>query len=285
MEPVEELLALLELERLEVDLYRGHSPAGDQQIRVFGGQVAAQALVAAARTVPGRAVHSLHAYFLAAGDQSVPIVYSVQRIRDGRSYSVRRVEAIQHGEVIFNLTASFHEQSGADDFEHQDSLAEIPPQPETVPTFPARLAEWGIDAVPSAQLRLIDIRPLEFVDPSDPKALPPQRRVWIRANGALPDDPVIHTCVVTYASDLYLLGTALLPHGLPSGSPEVSFASLDHAVWFHRPFRADDWLLHVQRTPSASGGRGFAQGSIFTRDGSLAVSVVQEGILRRRRSR
>jgi acyl-CoA thioesterase-2 len=281
--PLDELIKLLELERLEHRLFRGSSPGSGQQTRVFGGQVAAQALVAAARTVPDRAVHSLHAYFLREGDQSIPILYSVQHIRDGRSYTTRRVEAIQKGVVIFNLTASFHDPAGEEGFEHQDDLGGPPPDPETVPSLPARLSEWGIDAVPAAQLRLIDMRPIEFVDPLDPRPLPPVRRVWFRATGPLPEDPVLHACVVTYASDLYLLGTALLPHGVPPQSRSVSFASLDHAMWFHRPFRADEWLLHVQRTPSASRGRGLAHGSIYTRDGTLAVTVVQEGVLRRRR--
>ncbi|MET0147167.1 MAG: acyl-CoA thioesterase II [Ilumatobacteraceae bacterium] len=277
-----ELLALLEVEQLDRDLYRGSSPA-DSPTRVFGGQVAAQALIAAARTVATGRVHSLHAYFLRPGSPAAPIIYHVQRIRDGRSFTTRRVEAVQGGTVIFNLTASFHESSDEHGFDHHDELDEPPPPAESVPTFPERLMEWGIDALLPAQLRLIDLRPIEFVDPSAPSPLPPQRRVWFRAHGALPDDPVVHTCVVTYASDLYLLGTALLPHGIPSTSHEVSFASLDHAMWFHRPFRADEWLLHVQRTPSASFGRGFATGAIHRADGMLAVTVVQEGVVRRRR--
>jgi acyl-CoA thioesterase II len=276
-----ELSELLDVEALEHNLYRGRSPHDTNQ-RVFGGQVASQALVAAARTVGAGVVHSLHAYFLRPGDPS-PILYRVQRIRDGRSFTARRVEAIQHGQVIFNLTASFHDHVDAQGFDHQDDLRMAAPRAETVPSFPARLAEWGIDAVPAAQLRLIDMRPIEFVDPADPRPLPPERRIWFRAHGRLPDDPVLHTCVVTYASDLYLLGTALLPHGIPSTSPEVSFASLDHAMWFHRPFRADEWLLHLQRTPSASYGRGLATGSIYREDGTLAVTVVQEGVIRRRR--
>jgi acyl-CoA thioesterase-2 len=278
-----ELLGLLDIESIEVDLFRGLSPQEPVQQRVFGGQVAAQALVAAARTVTTGAVHSLHAYFLRPGDPLVPILFQVQRIRDGRSFTTRRVEAIQHGHIIFNLTASFHDHADEVGFDHQDAEEDVAPDPATVPTFPARMAEWGIDALPAAQLRLIDMRPVEFVDPASPRALQPRRRVWFKANGWLPDDPVVHACVVTYASDLYLLGTALLPHGIPSQSPNVSFASLDHAMWFHRPFRADDWLLHVQRSPSASQGRGLATGSIYTRDGVLAVSVVQEGVLRRRK--
>jgi acyl-CoA thioesterase-2 len=277
-----DLVHLLEVEALQPDLFRGHSPHDSNQ-RVFGGQVAAQALVAAGRTVRAGVVHSLHAYFLRAGDPS-PILYRVQRIRDGRSFTARRVEAIQHDEVIFNLTASFHDNIDELGFDHQDDLRAAAPPPESLPTFPARLAEWGIDAVPAAQLRLIDMRPIEYVDPLNPRRLPPERRIWFRAYGPLPDDPVVHTCVVTYASDLYLLGTALLPHGVPSTSPEVSFASLDHAMWFHRPFRGDEWLLHVQRTPSASYGRGLAIGSIYREDGTLVVTVVQEGVLRRRRS-
>jgi len=277
-----ELVRLLEIEPLDRNLFRGVSPA-DSPVRVFGGQVAAQALIAAARTVTEGVVHSLHAYFLRPGSPSVPIVYQVQRIHDGRSFTTRRVEAVQDGAVIFNLTASFHDNVDELGFDHQDQLDHPPPPPEAVPTVPARLTEWGIDALPPAQLRLIDLRPIEFVDPLDPQPLPPERRVWFRSHSELPDDPVLHTCVVTYASDLYLLGTALLPHGIPSTSPEVSFASLDHAMWFHRPFRADDWLLHVQRTPSASYGRGLATGSIYRTDGTLVVTVVQEGVVRRRR--
>jgi acyl-CoA thioesterase II len=256
-----ELANLLQVETLQPDLFRGHSPHDSNQ-RVFGGQVAAQALLAAARTVAAGGVHSLHAYFLRSGDPT-PILYRVQRIRDGRSFAVRRVDATQHGETIFNLMASFHDNADEQGFDHQDRLRAAAPPPESLPTFPARLAEWGIDAVP--------------------RPLPPERRVWFRAYGPLPNDPVVHACVVTYASDLYLLGTALLPHGIPSTSPDVVFASLDHAMWFHRPFRGDEWLLHVQRTPSASDGRGLATGSIYRQDGTLVATVVQEGVLRRRR--
>jgi acyl-CoA thioesterase II len=277
-----ELLPLLEVEPLEHDLFRGNSPH-DSPPRVFGGQVAAQALVAAARTVPTGVVHSLHSYFMRPGSPAAPILYRVQRIHDGRSFTTRSVQAIQGGEVIFVLAASFHDNVDEEGFDHFEPLDEVPPPADSVPTFPKRLTEWGIDAVPPAQLRLIDFRPIEFVDPADPRPLPPERRVWFRAVEPLPEDPLIHACVVTYASDLYLLGTALLPHGVPSPSPEVRFASLDHAMWFHREFRADEWLLHVQRTPSASFGRGLATGSIYREDGTLVVTVVQEGVIRRRR--
>jgi acyl-CoA thioesterase-2 len=274
-----DLLPLLQVEPLEHDLFRGFSPH-DSPPRVFGGQVAAQALVAAARTVDSGTVHSLHSYFMRAGSPAAPILYRVQRIHDGRSFTTRSVQAIQRGEVIFVLAASFHDNVDEEGFDHFEPLDEVPPPAESVPTFPSRLTEWGIDAVPPAQLRLIDFRPIEFVDPADPRPMAPQRRVWFRAHGTLPDDPVLHACVVTYASDLYLLGTALLPHGVPSPSPEVSFASLDHAMWFHRPFRADEWLLYTCYSPTASGSRGLATGRFTTLDGRMVATTVQEGLVR-----
>ncbi|MET0727082.1 MAG: acyl-CoA thioesterase II [Acidimicrobiales bacterium] len=279
-----ELMELLSVETLDLDLFRGHSPDFPTSTRVFGGQVAAQALMAASRTVEGRTVHSLHAYFLRAGNPRNPIIYSVQRTRDGRSYSARRVEAIQAGDVIFNLTASFHDHVEEEQLEHQDELQAAAPEPKTVARFSERRVEWGIDSVPPAQMRFIDLRPIEFVDPLNPKPMAPERRVWLRSVDKLADDAMVHAVVLAYASDLYLLGTTLLPHGIPSSSNDVSFASLDHSMWFHRPFRADDWLLYVQRTPSASRGRGLAIGSIYTPTGALAVTVAQEGVVRLRRS-
>ena len=274
--PLDDLVDLLDLEAIEVNIFRGRQPDEDRQ-RVFGGQVAGQALVAAARTVEGdRPVHSLHAYFLRPGDPRVPILYDVDRIRDGRSFTTRRVVAIQHGRAIFNLQASFHVvEEGLD---HADEMPEVP-APDGLQTFKERFA-------PVAHLmgdwyhrpRPIDTR---WVD--DPIRLNPEprttQRVWLRADGRLPDDPVVHACVLTYASDMTLLDTTLLPHGR-SWDDGVQMASLDHAMWFHRPFRADDWLLYDQRSPSASGARGLAQGSIFTAEGDLAVSVVQEGLIR-----
>jgi len=273
MSALDELLALLDLEQLEVNLFRGVSWKDDRP-RVFGGQVAGQALVAAGRTVEGRPVHSLHAYFLRPGDPSIPIVYDVDRIRDGKSFTTRRVVAIQHGEAIFNLQASFHvDETG---FDHQVPMPEAP-DPETLPSadelappVPGRL--WAKQP--------IDIR---YVDgPPWDRAISPAGRqlVWIRADGTLPDDPVLHTCVVAYASDYTLLGSSLVPHGRSYFHNDLMMASLDHAMWFHRPFRADEWLLYSQASPAASGGRGLAMGGIFRRDGALAVSVVQEGLIR-----
>lgn len=275
--PVDELIEILDLERLEVNLFRGVSPDDDRQ-RVFGGQVAGQALVAAGRTVDGIGVHSLHAYFLRPGDPAVPIIYEVDRTRDGRSFTTRRVKAIQHGQAIFHLQASFHvEEEG---FDHQSEMPDVP-DPETLPTW----AEW---AGPLAEKlgpwaerpKPIDVRhlgPPRWVE-SSPRA--PESFVWIRADGRLPDDPVLHTCVAAYASDLTLLDVSLAPHGRLWLDGTVMMASLDHAMWFHRPFRADEWLLYAQETPNAGGARGFARGQVFTQTGDLVVSVVQEGLIR-----
>ncbi len=278
---VDDLCALLDLEPLEVNLFRGVSPPVRQQ-RVFGGQVAGQALVAAARTVePGLGtVHSLHAYFLRPGDPSIPILYEVDRIRDGRSFTTRRVVAIQHGKPIFNLSASFHKDEPG--MEHQLPMPEGLPSPDTLPTFSERwadraeqLGEWY------TRPRPIDTRhaDVSHTDRSRPHA--PRQHVWLKAAGRLPDDPILHTCVLTYASDMTLLDTALLPHGGEYREPNLMMASLDHAMWFHRPFRADEWLLYAQDTPSASGARGLARGLVYGSDGALAASVVQEGLIRR----
>ncbi|HLG00555.1 MAG TPA: acyl-CoA thioesterase II [Acidimicrobiia bacterium] len=279
---LDDLVALLDLERLEVNLFRGVSPDEERQ-RVFGGQVAGQALVAAGRTVADvagnedRPVHSLHAYFLRPGDPRVPIVYEVDRIRDGRSFTTRRVVAIQHGKAIFNLQASFHkDESGLD---YQADMVEAP-DPESLPTFRERvehyrdeLGEW-IDRPRPIDLRHADT-PIWLTREFVPRE---EQLVWIRADGRLPDDPLLHVCVVTYASDFTLLDNTLLPHG--RADDDIMMASLDHAMWFHRPFRADEWLLYSQRPISDSGGRGLAGGLIFTRDGKLAVTVIQEGLIR-----
>jgi acyl-CoA thioesterase II len=273
MNSLDELIALLDLEQLEVNLFRGVSWKDDRP-RVFGGQVAGQALVAAGRTVQGRPVHSLHAYFLRPGDPSIPIVYDVDRIRDGKSFTTRRVVAIQHGEAIFNLQASFHvDETG---FEHQIPMPEAP-DPETLPSadeleppVPGRL--WAKQPI---DIRYVDGPPWDR--PISPTG---GQLVWIRADGTLPDDPVLHTCVVAYASDYTLLGSSLVPHGRSYFHDDLMMASLDHAMWFHRPFRADEWLLYSQASPAASGGRGLAMGGIFRQDGGLAVSVVQEGLIR-----
>jgi acyl-CoA thioesterase II len=277
---LDSLVELLDLEPIEVNIFRGVSPDENRQ-RVFGGQVAGQALVAAARTVaPDRAVHSLHAYFLRPGDPTVPILYEVDRIRDGRSFTTRRVVAIQHGRPIFNLSSSFQvEESG---FEHQAPMPAAPP-PESLPTFAERYAdraeEWG-EAF--NRPRPIDTRYVEPEGTAGAGTLPGggARLVWLRADGRLPDDPLLHACVVTYASDMTLLDTTLVPHGTEAVEGTVMMASLDHAMWFHRPFRADEWLLYAQGTPSASEGRGLGWGGIFTAEGALAVSVVQEGLIR-----
>ncbi len=274
------LLTLLDLEAIEENIFRGMSPKEERQ-RVFGGQVAGQALVAAGRTVERGMVHSLHAYFLRPGDPTVPILYEVDRIRDGHSFTTRRVVAIQHGKAIFNLSASFHVHE--EGIEHQAvEMGEVPPA-TSLPTIQTLLAPiW--DRVPEwYSTRPIDVRYVEGV----PWVLrrekqPPQQRMWIRADGALPDDPLLHACVVAYASDMSLLDTALMPHGLTWVDPGLMGASLDHAMWFHRPFRADEWLLYVQASPVASGARALSTGEIFTADGRLAVTVVQEGLLRTR---
>jgi acyl-CoA thioesterase-2 len=279
---LDDLIALLELEALEVNLFRGVSPGEDRQ-RVFGGQVAAQALVAAGRTVEdGRPVHSLHSYFLRPGDPTVPIVYEVDRIRDGRSFTTRRVVAIQHGRAIFNLSASFQvEERGP---EHQDPMPEVP-DPETLPTFQERIEPHLDRFGPDFAQWLVRERPIDSRNVDEPPWIDyspraPQQNVWIRANGPLPDDALLHACVVAYASDLTLLDTAMLPHASSFRQDQYMVASLDHAMWFHQPFRADEWLLYHQTSPSASGARGLAQGEIFRRDGVLAVTVIQEGLIR-----
>ena len=273
------VVRLLDLEAIEVNIFRGVSPHEERQ-RVFGGQVAGQALVAASRTVDKGAVHSLHAYFLRPGDPTVPILYQVDRIRDGRSFTTRRVVAIQHGRAIFNLAASFHvEEEG---FEYHMPMPDVP-EPGDLPdadTQWAELAEVFGDFMPRD--RAIDIRYIDGLPFRRKGKSSSEMRVWMRADGALPADPVLHTCLLTYASDMTLLDASLLPHGTSALDDEIMMASLDHAMWFHRAFRADEWFLYAQDTPSSSSGRGLARGSVFTRDGMLVASVVQEGLIRRR---
>jgi acyl-CoA thioesterase-2 len=278
---LDDLLDLLELEVLEVNLFRGLSPDEDAQ-RVFGGQVAAQALVAAGRTVdPGRPVHSLHAYFLRPGDPSIPIVFEVDRIRDGHSFTTRRVVAIQHGRAIFNLQASFQIVERGPD--HSEPMPAVP-RPDELPTFRERI-EHELDRFgPQAtewlvRERPIESRPVEAPHWLEPVPHAPAQDVWIRANGTLPDDELVHACVVAYASDLTLLDTATLPHAI-GYTDAYQMASLDHAMWFHRRFRADEWLLYHQLSPSASGARGLALGHVFREDGQVAVTVMQEGLIR-----
>jgi acyl-CoA thioesterase II len=274
------LTDILDLERLEVDLFRGRSPH-EQQQRVFGGQVAAQSLVAAGRTVPAdRGVHSLHSYFLRLGDPETPIVYSVDRIRDGRSFTTRRVVAIQHGQAIYVLSASFHRPE--DGLQHQVPMPEVP-DPEGLSPWSERSSHMGPRPPPWVPRRAVELR---YV--SDPTAVAgtsdgPQhsrRIVWMRAPERLPDDPLVHVCAVTYASDMTLLDAVLLGHGLDWERDVTSGASLDHAMWFHGSFRADEWLLNVQESPAASDARGLAMGRIYRRDGRLVASVVQEGLIR-----
>jgi acyl-CoA thioesterase-2 len=274
------LLEILDLEELELNLFRGRSPQEEKQ-RVFGGQVAGQALVAAGRTVEGRHIHSLHSYFLRPGDPRVPILYQVDRLRDGRSFTTRRVTAIQHGKAIFALAASFQvEEGGA---EHQ---AEMPPSPspDSLPTWQEMLEameargekvdDWMRRPQP------LDSRPVDPTDYSGRILQEPYWRVWVRADGELPDDALIHPCVATYASDMTLLDTAIRPHRMAMDDEGLQIASLDHAMWFHRPFRADRWLLYVHESPSMSNSRGFATARFFTEDGRLVISVAQEGLLR-----
>jgi acyl-CoA thioesterase-2 len=281
MDALKELLDLLDLEQIEMNIFRGRSPEERQQ-RVFGGQVAGQALVAAGRTVPpDRHVHSLHAYFIRPGDPSVPLVYTVDRVRDGRSFTTRRVSAVQHGKVIFTLSASF--QVAEDGVSHQAPMPDVP-GPEELPTFRERMEKlFGPQDNDFFRRRPVDLRhvtPLTWEAARDPSLTGPESRVWLRFDGELPDDPLLHVCLMTYASDMTLLDTVLLEQGLAWGDNKIKGASLDHAMWFHRPFRADEWLLYAQDTPNASGARGLARGEVFTRDGTLVVSVVQEGLIR-----
>ncbi|HEX2316360.1 MAG TPA: acyl-CoA thioesterase II [Thermomonospora sp.] len=281
-EALKGLLDLLDLEQIENDIFRGRSPQ-DRQQRVFGGQVAGQALVAAGRTVPvNRVVHSLHAYFVRPGDPLVPIVYTVDRIRDGRSFTTRRVVAVQHGKAIFTLSASF--QIPEDGPAHLAPMPDAPP-PESLPTGRDRLAAIFGDEIADGltRRRPFDIRhatPLTWEAAKDPSLASPESKVWLRVDGDLPDDPMLHICLMTYASDMTLLDTVLLNHGLAWGDKRTMGASLDHAMWFHGPFRADRWLLYAQDTPFAGGARGLARGQVFTEDGRLVVSVMQEGLVR-----
>ena len=279
---LDQLLDLLDLEQIEVNIFRGRSPDENRQ-RVFGGQVAGQALVAAGRTVPpDRPVHSLHAYFIRPGDTAVPIVYLVDRVRDGRSFTTRRVSAVQHGEAIFTLSASFHRPEPGP--VHAGPMPDVPP-PEQVERNSERMAR--LVGEQAAQLRMspIDLRsvgPMSAEAARDPSLRTTKNLIWLRVDGDLPDDPLLHVCLMTYASDMTLLDSVLLGHGLTWLDGSTSGASLDHAMWFHRPFRADRWLLYAQESPVASGARGLAHGEVFTAEGELVVSVMQEGLIRSR---
>ncbi|MGV9300151.1 acyl-CoA thioesterase [Amycolatopsis sp. NPDC003676] len=275
---LDKLVALLDLEKIEENIYRGVSPA-HSPVRVFGGQVAGQALVAAGRTVPEeRRVHSLHAYFIRGGDPSVPIVYEVDRIRDGRSFTTRRVVAVQHGKAIFSLSASF--QKDEPGIDHAEPMPDDVPAPESLPTFPELTAGYGLRH--AERPRPIDIRYIgepPWITRSTGER-PTRHRVWMRADGTLSDNQLLHVCVLTYASDMTLLDSVLARHGVYWDVDKVLGASLDHALWFHRPFRADEWFLYDSTSPSASGARGLATGRFFTRDGLHVATVVQEGLLR-----
>jgi acyl-CoA thioesterase-2 len=280
----DELIKLLDLETIDLNLFRGTQPDTLLQ-RVFGAQVAAQSLVAGARTVPPPlSVHSLHSYFLRPGDTAVPIVYDVERMRDGRSFSTRRVVARQHGRPIYFMTVSF--QVPENGFEHQDRMPDVP-----APEDASDMAEWFRRRSPDTaeewmkEWSALDIRWIgdsrpDGSMPSDEH--PAQSRVWIRISGRLDDDELTQKAAFTYASDMTLLGSSLVPHGVAVSDPTMQSASLDHTIWFHRPFRADEWLLYDQVSPSASGGRGLAIGRVFTQDGRLVATVAQEGLIRHR---
>jgi acyl-CoA thioesterase-2 len=284
---VQEIIEILDLEPLEVNLFRGRSPQSRWQ-RVFGGQVIGQALVAACRTVEDVAIrppHSLHAYFLLGGDPKVPIIYEVDRIRDGKSFTTRNVKAIQHGHAIFTMSVSFHVAEPG--LTHQFKMPDVP-KPDALPSE-AEIKERIFPLLPEAARRYyerdrpIEFRPVEFSRYLGEKSETGRFDIWIRTTGRLPDEPAIHQCVLAYASDMMLLDAALIPHGRSVFSEDIMAASLDHALWFHRPFRADEWLLYAQDSPNLFGSRGFSRGLIFDSSGTLIASVAQEGLLRQRR--
>ena len=277
------LLNLLDLEVLEADLFRGHGPKSDRP-RVFGGHVIGQALVAASRTVEGRRPHSLHAYFLRPGDPSVPIIYDVDLLRDGRSFATRNVVARQHGRPIYQMAVSF--MTAEEHFDHQTDMPDVP-GPDDLPPEKERRAAL-VHLLPKADQqrflseRAIEIRPIDAPPPPTHEPCEPVRRYWARTLKPLPADFTEHDCVLAYASDMTIAETALAPHGQTWYSDEIVTASLDHSMWFHRDFRADEWLLFDQWAPSAMGGRGLNFGNIFTEDGRLVASMTQEGMIRRR---
>lgn len=282
MAAIDTLIATLTLEPIEVNLFRGRTPDDEMnRDRIYGGQVIAQALSAAYQTVEGRICHSLQSYFIRPGDPKAPVLYEVERSRDGKSFATRRVIAIQHGEQIFNLAASFQiDESG---FEHQSPLPSAP-VPETVPTDAERMAPY-LDRLPAqmaehvARDRAIDMRQVDPVTPFRPEIKAPQQQVWFRATGPVGDGVAINQCMLAYATDMSLLGTCGRPHGV-SWARGAMMASLDHIIWFHRPSHAEQWHLYDQDSPSASGARGFNRGAIYLQDGTLVASVAQEGLLR-----
>jgi acyl-CoA thioesterase-2 len=280
-----DLIRQLDLESLEVNLFRGQSSdLGGKS--VFGGQVIGQALVAATRTVEPRAPHSLHAYFLLPGDMAAPIVYEVDRIRDGRSFTARRVQAIQHGKPILSMIASFHIAEPGP--EHQAPMPQVP-APESLRPLSELRDQWITEAGAAVPDRIreallrpspIDFRPVVPWNPLKPTRAEPRQEIWFRAVDRMPDDPLLHTCMLTYASDYHLMPTALRPHGLSWIGGSMIVASIDHAMWFHRPARVDEWLLYTMESPSAQNARGFARGLIYDRSGRLVASVAQEGLMR-----
>ncbi|MGI9381374.1 MAG: acyl-CoA thioesterase II [Methyloligellaceae bacterium] len=280
---LKDLVSILDLEQIEHNLFRGDSPQNGWQ-RVFGGQVIGQALVAAERTVDDRNAHSLHGYFMRPGDPKVPIIYEVDRIRDGKSFSTRRVVAIQHGQAIFSMSVSFHKIEGG--FDHQLDMPDVP-EPEKLPSEDELKNSFG--NLPESirryweRERPIELRPVDMSRYISPKVREPKQAIWMRANDTLPEDIGLHQCVLAYASDFSLLDTSLIAHGRIMFDPELMMASLDHSIWFHRPFRADEWLLYSQDSPNANNARGFSRGSVFTREGVLVASVAQEGLIRLRK--
>lgn len=285
-DPVEDLLVLLDIEQLELDLFRGQSPDERANQRVFGGQVIAQALVAAQRTVSAdRICHSLHAYFIRPGDPKVPIIYQVDHARDGGSFTTRRVVAIQHGKQIFNLAASF--QVPEESWEHQHDMPEAP-DPETLKGLRDRRLEIA-DQVPESirheftRERDIEMRDVSPLDLFNPAPASDSHQVWMRVARDAGDDQALNQCLLAYASDMSLLGTGNRPHGLTWFDPKLMSASLDHAIWFHAPVKFSNWHLYVMDSPFAGGGRSFNRGSIYNRDGKLVASVAQEGLMRQKK--
>tara|TARA_R110001583_G_scaffold19560_2_gene76428 strand:+ start:6851 stop:7708 length:858 start_codon:yes stop_codon:yes gene_type:complete len=281
---LDELLALLKLEVIEQGIYRGQSQ--DLGFRaLFGGQVMGQALSAAQETISeDRFVHSLHSYFLRAGDASKPVVYEVEDIRNGASFSTRRVQAIQNGKAIFYMTASF--QQPEEGFNHQDSMPTVP-GPEGIASYSDFIAEHQ-ETLPKAMRekflaeKPIEIRPIQQYNWLKPEKTDSNYQIWLKTNGSLPDDLRNHSCMLAYASDFHFLPASLLPHGASHLLPNFQIATVDHAMWFHRPFRFDDWLLYCIDSPSASNGRGLVRGQIYNRQGELVASTMQEGVIRQR---
>lgn len=288
---MQSLMRVLDLEPLEHNLFRGISPDAGWQ-RVFGGQVIGQALMAACKTVDtDRDPHSLHGTFMRPGDPAIPIIYEVDRIRDGRSFTTRRVVGIQHGKAIFSMTASFH-VAEENTFDHQDAMPDVPPPEDLAGEADMKATFMQVAPEPIRKYwereRPLELRPTSLEHYTSSEPLPPQQHVWLRTTAPVPapfaDDPRVHAAILAYASDMTLLDTALFPHGQSIFSSAIQAASLDHAMWFHRPFQVDDWLLYAQDTPSAHGARGFCRGSIFNRAGDLVVSATQEGLIRQNKT-